>query len=107
MARKPSTKSKAKSAEPPPDLPADEGHVESPLGAREHLFRVARVLAKQHGFEDVRDPELYALVEEQFIPASQRIINRYNRNADSMLCAKLENDSEFKEAVAVAKGEVF
>lgn len=110
MARKPSTKSKPKS---PADAPASSApetkteHVESPLGAREHLFRVAKGVAKLGGRADAREQELWAIVEDQFIPAHDRILNRYNRRADEMLCQLLERDERFIEAAALARGEAF
>lgn len=59
------------------------------------------------GYPAVPDQELYAIVEEQFISPQLVVINRYNRKADEMLCQLLERDARFKEAVAVAKGNVF
>ncbi len=63
-------------------------------------------LAREHGFAPP-EREMWSLVEEQFIPPQNRAQARYHRKADEMLCQKLENDERFKEAVAIAKGDVF
>lgn len=89
----------------PAELPPAE-HIPSPLNAREQLFSIAALIAEENDFEH-KPAELWAVVEEQFIPLHQRVINRFHRNADSMLYSKLENDRRFQEAVKVAKGEVF
>lgn len=46
-------------------------------------------------------------MDEQFILPHDRVLNRYNRQANEMMCQAVENDERFREAVAVAKGEVF
>jgi hypothetical protein len=110
-AKSPTTsKPNSKKAAPKSKAPAAEPeHVDSPLTAKEHLFRIAYQLSRMHGFtdEDAPDRELWALVEEQFILPQNRAVNRYHRRANEMLCQKLENDERFREAVAVAKGGVF
>jgi hypothetical protein len=109
MTEAPSSKPKRKSAagKKAPATSSDPEHIESPLGAREHLFRIAKGVAKVGGFPSAPDRELYAIVEEQFIAPHLRVLNRYNRQADEMLCQMLERDERFQEAVAMAKGEVF
>lgn len=90
----------------PPDEAAPPPLPEAPLTVKDRLFAVVRSIAAARGIE-TRDPEVWALVEEQFIGPHERMLQRYHRNADENLCHAVENDPSFKEALEIAKGGVF
>ncbi len=108
MAKKPSAPrgaSKSKPAAQPITSPPD-GYIETPLTAKDRLFNIASIIAREQGFK-VREQELWAFVEEQFMPPAQVEINRLNRNADQMLVQMLARDLRMQEALLIAKGQVF
>lgn len=105
-------KPKAQAQAPAPTIGIGSGGDEDvaaqpPLSAREHLFRIVHSLARIKGFAGVKDAELYAFVEEQFMPPAARARARYHRSANEMLCQALENDERFKDAMEIAKGKVW
>lgn len=77
------------------------------MGARDRVFSVACLILMEAGVEAVNQPEVWAIIEEQFITPEARTRNRYMRKADEMLCQRLERDKRFQDAIAIAKGEVF